>query len=49
MKILKDVGSVEIKLVAPIHTHRATIAKLGIDPIETEIRQVISSTRRTST
>ena len=40
MKILKDVGSVEIKLVAPIHTHRATIAKLGIDPIETEIRQV---------
>ena len=40
MKILKDVGSVEIKLVAPIHTHRATIAKLGVDPIETEIRQV---------
>jgi hypothetical protein len=40
MKILKDVGSVEIKLVAPVHTHRATIAKLGIDPIETEIRQV---------
>ena len=40
MKILKDVGSVEIKLVAPIHTHRATIAKLGIDPIEAEVRQV---------
>ena len=40
MKILKDVGSVEIKLVAPVHTHRATIAKLGVDPIETEIRQV---------
>jgi hypothetical protein len=40
MKILKDVGSVEIKLVAPIHTHRATIAKLGVDPIETEVRQV---------
>jgi hypothetical protein len=40
MKILKDVGSVEIKLVAPIHTHRATVAKLGVDPIETEIRQV---------
>ncbi len=40
MKILKDVGSVEIKLVAPIHTHRATIAKLGVDPIEAEIRQV---------
>ena len=41
MKILRDVGSVEIKLVAPIHTHRATIAKLGVDPIEAEIRQVI--------
>ena len=40
MAILKDVGSVEIKLVAPIHTHRATIAKLGVDPIETEVRQV---------
>jgi len=40
MTILKDVGSVEIKLVAPVHTHRATIAKLGVDPIETEIRQV---------
>jgi hypothetical protein len=40
MKILKDVGSVEIKLVAPIHTHRATIAKIGVDPIETEVRQV---------
>jgi hypothetical protein len=40
MKILKDVGSVEIKLVAPMHTHRATISKLGVDPIETEVRQV---------
>ena len=40
MKILKDVGSVELKLVAPIHTHRATIAKIGIDPIESEVRQV---------
>ena len=40
MRILKDVGSVEIKLVAPMHTHRATIAKIGLDPIEAEIRQV---------
>jgi hypothetical protein len=37
---LKDVGSVELKLVAPMHTHRATIAKLGLDPIEAEVRQV---------
>ena len=40
MTILKDVGSVELKLVAPMHTHRATIAKLGLDPIEAEVRQV---------
>ena len=40
MTILKDVGSVELKLVAPLHTHRATIAKLGLDPIEAEVRQV---------
>jgi hypothetical protein len=40
LTILKDVGSVELKLVAPMHTHRATIAKLGLDPIEAEVRQV---------
>lgn len=40
LAILKDVGSVELKLVAPLHTHRATIAKLGLDPIEAEVRQV---------
>jgi hypothetical protein len=40
VKILKDVGSVELKMVAPMHTHRATIAKLGLDPIEAEVRQV---------
>jgi len=40
LTILKDVDSVELKLVAPMHTHRATIAKLGLDPIEAEVRQV---------
>jgi len=40
LAILKDVGSVELKLVAPMHTHRATITKLGLDPIEAEVRQV---------
>jgi len=40
LTILKDVGSVELKLVAPMHTQRATITKLGLDPIEAEIRQV---------
>jgi hypothetical protein len=39
-RILKDVGSVELKMVAPMHTHRATIGKLGLDPIEAEVRQV---------
>jgi hypothetical protein len=33
-RILKDVDSVELKMVAPMHTHRATIGKLGLDPIE---------------
>jgi len=40
LTILKDVNSVELKLVAPMQTHRATIAKLGLDPIEAEVRQV---------
>jgi hypothetical protein len=40
MKLLKDVNSVELKLVAPATTHRATIGKLGLDPIEAEVRQV---------
>jgi hypothetical protein len=39
MRILKDVNSVELKLVAPMETHRATIRKLRVDPIEAEIRQ----------
>jgi hypothetical protein len=40
MTLLKDVNSVELKLVAPADTHRATIGKLGLDPIEAEVRQV---------
>jgi hypothetical protein len=40
VRILKDVDSVELKMVAPMHTHRATIGKLGLDPIEAEVRQV---------
>ena len=38
--LLKNAGSVEIKLVVPMPSHRATLAKLGVDPIETEVRQV---------
>jgi adenylate cyclase class IV len=40
LKILKDVDSVELKMVAPMQTHHATIQKLGLDPIEAEVRQV---------
>jgi hypothetical protein len=40
MTIHKHVNSVELKLVAPADTHRATIGKLGLDPIDAEVRQV---------
>jgi hypothetical protein len=40
LAILKDVNSVELKLVAPADKHRATIGKLGLDPIDAEVRQV---------
>ena len=40
LTILKDVNSVELKLVAPADKHRATIGKLGLDPIDAEVRQV---------
>ncbi len=39
LTILKDVNSVELKMVAPMETHRATVRKLGVDPIEAEVRQ----------
>ena len=39
LTILKDVNSVELKLVAPMETQRATIQKLRVDPIEAEVRQ----------
>lgn len=40
MRMLKDVDSVELKLIVPIGVHRATIQKLGLDPVEAEARQV---------
>ena len=40
LTILKDVNSVELKLVAPADKHRATVGKLGLDPIDAEVRQV---------
>jgi hypothetical protein len=40
LTILEDVDSLELKFVAPADTHRATIGKLGVDPIDAEVRQV---------
>jgi hypothetical protein len=40
MRMLKDVDSVELKLIVPIGVHRATIQKLDLDPVEAEARQV---------
>jgi hypothetical protein len=39
-RMLKDVDTVELKLIVPMDVHRATIQKLGLDPVEAEARQV---------
>jgi len=36
---LKGWGSIEIKVVVPVHTHRATIEDIGLDPVEAQPRQ----------
>ncbi|HEX4520207.1 MAG TPA: hypothetical protein VH063_11565 [Gaiellaceae bacterium] len=38
--LIKDADSVELKLTVPDSSHRSTIATLGIDPLEAQIRQV---------
>lgn len=38
--MLKDVDSVELKLIVPMDVHRATVQKLGLDPVEAQARQV---------
>jgi len=40
MRMLKDVDSVELKLIVPMAVHRATVQKLGLDPVEAEAREV---------
>ena len=40
MAVIGEVDSVELKLTVPTAEHRATIAGLGIDPLEAEPRQV---------
>jgi hypothetical protein len=39
-RLLKDLDSVELKVVVPMSDHHATVKKLGIDPVEAEPRQV---------
>jgi hypothetical protein len=40
VRMLNDVGSMELKLVVPMAVHSVTIKKLGVDPVEAEPRQV---------
>jgi len=39
LKHLRWVGSVELKVIVPVTTHHATIASLGLDPVEAQPRQ----------
>jgi hypothetical protein len=38
--LTRDADSVELKVTVPAEQHRPTIARLGIDPLQAEIRQV---------
>jgi len=40
LELLKDSDSVELKLTVPDSNRQATIASLGLDPLEAQIRQV---------
>jgi hypothetical protein len=40
LELLKDSDSVELKLTVPESNRQATIASLGLDPLEAQIRQV---------
>jgi len=39
LKLLKGANSVELKFVVPATGHRATIAGIGLDPVEAQPRQ----------
>ncbi len=38
--MLKDVDSVELKLIVPMNVQHVTVQRLGLDPVEAEARQV---------
>src|SRR3954463_21069 len=40
LDLSKSANSVELKLTVPDDSHRSTIAALGVDPLEAQIRQV---------
>ncbi|MGZ5404684.1 MAG: hypothetical protein ACXWDL_08555 [Nocardioides sp.] len=40
LELVKGADSVELKLTVPEESHRSTIAALGLDPLEAQIRQV---------
>ena len=40
LALVKDADSVELKLTIPDSDHRSTAARLGLDPLDAEIRQV---------
>jgi hypothetical protein len=41
MKLMGGADTVELKLTIPDADHRSTIAKLGMDPLDAQIRQVV--------
>ena len=40
LEVVKDADSVELKLTVPEGSQRSTVAALGVDPLEAQIRQV---------
>ena len=40
LALIEDADSVELKLTVPDQDHRSTVASLGMDPLEAELRQV---------
>src|SRR3954468_9873107 len=40
LELIKEADSVELKLTVPESHHASTLAELGLDPLEAQIRQV---------
>jgi hypothetical protein len=48
LELVKGADTVELKLTVPDSDRRSTVVALGMDPLESQIRQVFFFTRRTS-